>query len=71
MERGTELPPTSSSAPLHLPSTEFSTFPTVLPDVNLGIFWAMKETGIDLIIPMGCPSCRALCTRAVSEKEVS
>lgn len=67
MERGMDLHPTSSSAPLHLPGIEFSTFPTVLPDVNLGSFWGMKE----MIIPMACPSCGALCTETVTGKEVS
>lgn len=71
MERGTGLHPTSSSAPLHQPSIEFSTFPTVSPDVNLGSFQGLKETWRVLSIPMACPSCRALCTRAVTGKELS
>lgn len=71
MERGTDLHPTSSSAPLHFPGIEFSTFPAVLPDVNLGSFWGMKEIWRDLIIPMACPSCGALCTGTVTGKEVS
>lgn len=53
MGGGTDLHPTSPSAPLHLPSAELSLFSTVLPAISLGSFWGVMEGRRDLGIPDG------------------
>lgn len=45
MERGNDLHPISSSTLLHLPSMDFSTSPTALPDVIWEYFGDLERSG--------------------------